>query len=706
MRRTTLPAPYSGVGLAVLPRRGKLPFFEICREYIVAPNILPSRTGWRVLALALLVTILAYWPGLYGGWIFDDYPNIVDNHGVQIDETSLPALIQAALSSPASDFKRPLASLSFALNYRVGGLDPFGWKLLNLLVHLLNGIAVYALVKRLLLNVDLGHMAVASDVSVSTSTHRTPNGSMEHGTLPAGPHPDIIAAIVAAAWLLLPINLTAVLYVVQREESLANLFVLTGLIGYVIGRQRMLALTGGRWLLLCIASLVMPVVIGVLAKETAIMLPLYALLIEWIIFRFRTLRPQEVDRRIVALFLITLAIPFATGMVWLWPKLIRPESWAARDFTLETRLLSEARIVCDYIKWVLLPTPGSLSFYHDEFDVSQNLLSPWTTLWSVIFLGTLTGLAYAVRRRRPLIALGVGLYLGSHLLTGTLLPLELVYEHRNYFGSLGLLFVIVPMLARAGTPFAFGRQALLGALLIYWTTLTAYTAVTWGEPLRLAKELADRAHDSPRAQYELGRTYIIYSRYDPASPYTQLAYAPLERAAAMPKSSILPQQALIFMNARMRLPQKEQWWDSMVAKLKARPPGVQDESSLIALTQCARDGSCLLSNQRMNQCFEAAINHNGPSGRLLAAYGDYAWNLGGDHDLGERLIGAAVKASPREPAYRITQIRMLVAQNKYEEARASLEVLQTLNVGGHLDTSIKELRASLSRHYGVAGSAS
>ena len=50
----------------------------------------------------------------------------------------------------------------------------------------------------------------------------------------------LTAALIAGAWMLLPINLTGVLYVVQRMESLANLFVLLGLAGYVIGRQRML----------------------------------------------------------------------------------------------------------------------------------------------------------------------------------------------------------------------------------------------------------------------------------------------------------------------------------------------------------------------------------------------------------------------------------------------------------------------------------
>jgi len=658
----------------------------------VAHNFLRWRRSHGLMALALLVTALIYWPGLYGGWLFDDYPNIVDNHGVQPSEITLPSLVQVALSSPASDFKRPLASLSFAMNYLAGGMNPFGWKLLNLAIHLLNGIGAYVLAAQLLQLLHKGQ-AIADGVPIS--------GADRSGTM----RPDTIAALIAAAWILLPINLTAVLYVVQREESLANLFVLAGLIAYVSGRQRMLASGGSGPFLQCVASLLIPVAVGVLAKETVVMLPLYALLIEWIIFRFRAPLLPKADRRIAALFVIVLAIPLVVGMAWLGPKLLRPDAWATRDFTLDTRLLSEARVVCNYIAWTLFPTPGSLSFYHDEFAVSRSLLSPWTTLPSLLFLAGLTWFAYASRNRTPLVALGIGLYLSSHLLTGTVLPLELVYEHRNYFGSLGLLLAVVPRLTTAATAFVLLRRSLLGLLFIHWTALTAYTAIAWGEPLRLAQELADRAPDSPRAQYELGRTYIIYSHYDPASPFTRLAYAPLERAAAMPESSILPQQALIFMNSRMHLPQKDLWWDTMIAKLKSRPPGVQDESSLVALTQCAKDASCVLSNDRMTEAFQAALDHPNNSGRLLATYSDYAWNLQGNHALGERMIEAALKSNPKEAAYRITQIRMLVAMGKYEQARDSLNVLQTLNMGGHLDANITELRARLSKHQTKTGPA-
>jgi len=286
------------------------------------------------------------------------------------------------------------------------------------------------------------------------------------------------------------------------------------------------------------------------------------------------------------------------------------------------------------------------------------------------------------------------LFLGCQLLTGTILPLELIYEHRNYFASFGLLLAITPLLAvPRGQPFVLPRHVLLAGLLLCWTVLTAMTAYAWGNPLRLAEDLASRAPQSPRAQYELGRTYIIYSHYDPASPFTSLAYAPLEKAAALPDSSILPEQALIFMTARMRLPLKDTWWDSMIAKLKAHRPGVQDESSLGALTQCARERRCDLPTERMIQAFLAALSHPNPSARLLATYGDYAWNVLDDHALGERMTADAVRASPNEPAYQITLTRMLAAQGYKAEADKVLQKLEALNIGGRLNSSLNELRA-------------
>jgi protein O-mannosyl-transferase len=708
-----------------------------------------SKKKHLLLAATFILTVIVYWPGLSGAFVFDDYPNIVDNQGVQPKNASLSSLVSAALSSPSSDLSRPLASLSFAANYLITGLNPYWMKFTNLVIHLLNGLLIYLLARAL--------MRSAED-SLTGNIGR-------HAPASTPTRIDLIAALITASWMLLPINLTAVLYIVQRMESMANLFVLLGLIGYVAGRRRMLMVNSvisnpssptsddqgerlpsslNRGLVLCIISIIVPTVIGVLAKETAVLLPLYALMIEWVLFQFQSSRAvhsidemrltnpsaiipitplqkrQGTDRRVIVLFLLVLVLPMLIGVAWLLPKVLNPQSWSTRDFTLSTRLLSEARILVDYIIWTLLPTPHELAFYHDDFVISSGLLMPWTTLLSILILVGLVGLVLWLRRRRPLVALGIGLFLSCHLLTGTILPLELIYEHRNYFASFGLLLATVSFLAAPpridvrgsaevasskgnvvqaspnspdGLLFPRLRYALLAGLLLCWTALTAFTACAWGNPLRLAEDLAIRATGSPRAQYELGRTYIILSNYDASSPFTRLAYATLERAAALPNSSILPEQAMIFMNARMHLPLKDAWWNSLIAKLRVHTPTVQDESSLASLTLCARDHECNLPEDRMSAAFNAALSHPNSTGRLLANYGDYAWNLLGDKQLGLKMARAAVLASPNEPAYRITLTRMLVVLGRFNEANQQIAELNRLNYGGRLNTSLTELRA-------------
>lgn len=677
------------------------------------------------MTIALLSTNVVYWPGLSGGWLFDDYPSIVNNHAVQPPDLSGSSLLDAALSSTASDFKRPLASLSFALNYHAAGLDPFWMKLTNLLIHLLNGVLVFLLARALLCCAGVAQFTQARlHPEAAESTRRS----------------GIVAVLIAAGWMLLPINLTGVLYVVQRMESMANVFVLLGLLGYVMGRQRMLtqplpsqaSKPVDRGLILCVLSLTLPTVLGLMAKETAVMLPLYALLIEWALFRARRpassaaprsdvgAGPERNDRRIWALFGVILVLPMIIGLVWMVPRVLDPNAWSARDFTLRTRLLSEARIVLDYLHWTLLPSTRALKFYYDDFVVSSGWLTPWSTLTSVLVLVAMLALIFWLCRRVPLAALGLALFLAAQLLTGTILPLELVFEHRNYFASFGLLLALVPLLAAPGPdlfvdageatdaaaalravdarsikplPYARARYALLGILMFTWTVQTALGAYIWGSPLRLTRALAERSPDSPRAQYDLGRSYSVYSQYDPSSPFIPQAYAALEKAASLPRSSILPDQALIYMNARMHVPAKDVWWNRMIAKLKANPPTVQDAGSLRTLSICSIEKKCDLSKNRLSDAFQAALSHPSPGAQLQARYGDYAWSVLGDQLLGERMLAAAVQTDPSVWDYRVAHVRMLVALGRTEDARVALRSLESLNTRGHLDGPLRELRA-------------
>jgi len=636
--------------------------------------------GWLLLAFFLTLTIACYAPGLSGGFFFDDYPNIVDNSGIAAEHASLSNLTQAALSSPSSDLKRPLASLTFAANYLSTGLDPRAMKATNIVFHLINGILLFVLVRQILCLEKVQTRGLID--------------------------PSIQAALVAGAWMILPINLTSVLYIVQRMESMANLFVLVGLIGYIRVRQSMQDHGGLRRSLLAALCIIIPTAMGILAKETAIMLPLYAACVEAIIFRFCSVPSHgsssaRFDKNILAIFFLLLLLPLVIGISVFLPHLLEASGWSSRNYVLTTRLYSEARIVVDYIAWIVFPTPEALSFYHDDFAISKGWLTPWTTLTSTFALVTLAVIAVLARRRVPLFSLGISFYFGCHLLTGTILPLELIYEHRNYFASIGLLIAALPLLQTdesARSPANIARWLGVVVLISYWSAQTAATAAAWGSPLGQAEELARRAPMSPRAQYELGRTYIIYSKYNPLSPFAEKVYEPLERSASLPNSSILAEQALIFYNSRMHRPLKDTWWISMAGKLRDNRVSVQDESALGSLVQCARQRLCDLPNSRLLDAFLAALSHPQPTARLLAMYGDFSWNLLGDRVLGERMTASAVLASPSEPAYRITHLRMLIAMDRKTDAQTELQALQRLNFNGRIKEDIEMAKAAIDAH--------
>jgi len=649
-----------------------------------------DRYAWAIVLLAMALTMFIYWKGLYGSFVFDDFPNIVDNKGVQPATATVGTLVNAALSSPSSDFKRPLASLSFAANFLVTGLDPFWMKFTNVILHLVNGILLFLLGRRLIYTESLLRRPERTSPAKFTINHVS-----------------LIAAILATAWLVLPINLTAVLYTVQRMESLANVFVMLGLNLYVSARLHMrdaarynakLVSASHRWIILAIIALTIPTAVGILAKETAALLPLYALLAEWVLFDFRTACTPSTnaprDWRILTLFSLVLVLPMLVGVAIVVPNIIKPATWAVRDFNLPERLLSEARIVLDYVQWIFIPRSNDLSFYHDDFIISKGIFTPWTTAASIVLLVAMFAMGLLLRKRHPLIGLGVLWYLAGHVLTATIIPLELIYEHRNYFSSIGAMLAVVPglcALSHQNTHLVVARRTGLAALILIWAATTWLTASAWGSPISLAEELALRAPESPRAQYELGRTYIIASKYEPSSPFAPLVYPPLERASKLPGSSILPEQALIFFNSRMKLPLQQSWWDSMIGKLAAHRPTIQDESSLIALVQCESDDRCDLPDEPMMRAFTAALAHPQPSARLLATYADYIWMSTSDVATAYRYARMAVDAAPAEPAYRVTLGRWAVSLGDAPEAVRQLAALRHLNYGGRLDQDVATL---------------
>jgi hypothetical protein len=604
-----------------------------------------SRRLWIGLAAAIVLAVIAYWPSLHGGFVFDDFPNIVDNSAVHLQSLDWQALRTAATASPSHVLVRPLAMLSFALDWYASGGDPLRMKIENLLIHLINGLLLFGLLRSLL---------------------RARKSTIDSARL------DALALCVTAAWLLAPINFTAVAYIVQRMESLCQMFVLTGLWGYIAARRRML--DGRPGFARAALSIVLGTALGVLAKESAVLLPLYALLVEWCVFAFARANGQR-DRRLFALYLVVLVLPATLAAYWISRHALPAAAWANRPFTLGQRLLTEPRILWDYVQWSLLPMANRFSLYHDHVRLSYGLLQPPTTLLAILGLIAAFFAAVLLRRSRPWVALGIFWFFAAHLLTATVIPLELVYEHRNYFASIGLYLavfaVLIPPTSAARVPLV--RIAVCCVVPLFFASVTAVRALNWGNPVMFALSEAQLNPHSPRAAYELARTYVILSQYHVESPLIPDAYKSLEHAATMPGADALPDQGLLLLSGRLHREPPQGTWERMQNKLATQPISAQNVSALYALNRCVLDGDCVFPAEQMVASFLAALQHTPPDTRVLSIYASYAFSALHDATLALDLARTAVKPAPRDMQMRRNRLLLLAASGDHQAAQAFYE---------------------------------
>lgn len=624
---------------------------------------------WITLLITSALTAWIYWPGVHGGFLLDDYGNIVQNAALHIHNLHPNTLLAAAFSSHSGPLDRPISMLSFALDEYFWGPAPYSMKATNIVIHALNGLLVFA-VASLILKAYRRRFRPELDAGLLAWT----------------------ALAIAAAWMLLPINLTAVLYIVQRMTSLSATFALIAIGLYLSGRLRMLEGRPGLWRILLGFLVFAP--LSVLSKEDGALIPVYTLILEWTLFGFARVDGRR-DRRLYLLYLLVLILPGIAGLAWMWPGIQATFEHSGRLFTMHERLLTEPRVVLLYIAWSLLPNLGALSLYHDDFPFSTGLLSPPTTLLSILGIVALVALALWQRRQRPLLSLGILWFLGGQLLTATIFNLELVFEQRNYLPDFGLLMALFSMtlLEAPVQRLALPRRILIVGLIALYGAITALRVHEWANPIRFAVLSAAAHPHSPRATYGLGRTYA--SLVDNAqSPMLPLATAALEKAAAVPHASILPASALLIMHAKLKLPLKTQWWQDIEHTLARRPATAQDINGLTAMVNCAM-GGCSFPTGRMIRVFQAAFEQSPNSANLITIYSNYALNVLHDYSLARQLMKTAVKLAPNLSQYWINLARLDIYLGDFAAAEQDIAHLQRLNRLNHLDDALKNLRARL-----------
>lgn len=638
-----------------------------------------SKSLWALLVLLALIW-LVYGAGLSGGYFFDDFGNV--DKPVLTHEAVDAHFWRAVFSSDSSSLHRPLSMLTFALQAKFDLLTPFWAKLINVLIHSLNTVLVFGLAWLL-----IGQVRRAADQDARPFLFS----------------PLALALLLAAGWALAPIQLSTVLYVVQRMESLAALFTLLGLLLYTAGRSRMRqSQRGGWWRVL--AGLVLCTPLAVLAKETGVLLPAYAFLIEWFIFRFESAQASQASdkKRLMALFAVVLFIPGLLGVWYTLGGALGPHGYAGREFTLPERVLTELRIMVDYIHWIILPTPYDFSFYHDDIRLSTGLFSPISTVLSLGFIAGLLVVAWLGRARLPLAALGVFFFFTGQSLVSTYIPLELVYEHRNYLPSFGVFLTIIGLLAAvrpAPEQHARTQRLAVGGaalVLLLFAAQTAFIAYQWRSPFTQDKFLAMANPESTRAIFTFARDIQAHSEGYGTPSYNQ-AMTLYKQIYNKPDASINAVQALIVSEAKQGHAIPTNYWQVLAEKMRG-PISAENNSTFRLLSSCVGNGACKFQAPDLNELagiMVSTYNAHPDNAYLAQTFADFVYSILGNKKDAIDVLEVALVKQPNNLAVLADITAKLWQMGEKTQAQTYFDRVRKLDRFDEYTTGLQNLMLSV-----------
>jgi len=469
---------------------------------IPASSFLKESWYYYIILILLIegIAFVGYQNSFSVPWHFDDWHNILQNPKIRILTFSFGPWIEL-ISHSYKESIRFFAFITFALNYYFGGFEVWGYHLVNLVIHGVTGILVFWFV---------------------WLTFHLPSQRERYGAL--GLRVAFFSALIFVSH---PVQTQAVTYIVQRMSSMAAMFYLFSLICYVKAR-----LSGTIRRIYWYGGMAGSGLLAIFTKENALMLPLFILLYEVLFFQGLE---WKVLRKRLGMILGVLGILGLVGII-LWGgrywEVIR-EGYLYRDFTMGERVLTQFRVVFYYLTLLIYPHPSRLNLDYD-FPVSRSLVDPVTTFFSLLAILFVLGVGAWRVRRNSLLSFWIFWYFGNLLIESSVIPLEMVYEHRIYLPSIGPIVLFVWGLVRVwdgwlrrfsgsrAWNFVFGGKlagwlvVLPMVLLLSWGTMERNKV--WGSRLELWKDCVKKSPNKARPHNNLGVAYKNMDLFSEAIP--------------------------------------------------------------------------------------------------------------------------------------------------------------------------------------------
>jgi tetratricopeptide (TPR) repeat protein len=446
------------------------------------------------LAATIALTGWVYSPGLSGDFLFDDFGNlpVLGATGPVDNWATFWRYITSGNADPTG---RPLPLLTFLIDAHNWPANPYPFKVTNVILHLINGALLAWVLWWLGKAIAIRHTS-QNDIPPALRAGPLRSAGGENARWPA-----IAALFGAGAWLLHPLLVSTTLYIVQREAMLAATFVLLGTLGWIASRGALVHGHVRRALVGMALSAWFCTGLAVLSKANGALFPLELLLVEWIVLARQPMpdaRTMRWHKRAVVAFLIIPSALVIAYLLYLLPGVVHGAA-AVRGWTIGERLMTEPRVVTDYLRLLFIPHAHSSGLFNDAFPISTGWLHPASTIPCTALILALIGAGFALRKRHPATALALLFYFTAQLMESGWIPLELYYEHRNYLPAMLLFWPIGIGLARLRHLRWLGVLA-AACILLALGVLTRQRATLWGDGFHQAQVWAAINPDSARAQ--------------------------------------------------------------------------------------------------------------------------------------------------------------------------------------------------------------
>lgn len=615
--------------------------------------------------------------GLFGGFLFDDYENIVNNRAVSLVDGSMQRWIQAAMSSNSGLLNRPISMLTFAVNHYFFGMNPVAFKVVNLLLHLMSGFLIYALGK-----------TIIPYLSTRTGFSGKQNNA------------QWIALFVATCWLLHPLHVSDVMYIVQRMNQLSTLFTLIGLLCYVKGRVLMLC--GKPGFMIASAGLLAFGVCAIFSKENGALIFLYALVVEMICFRFRDSGGQ-ISTKINTLFIVIVGLPGLIALVFI---LTNPEwlllRYEVRDFTLTERAITQPRILLHYLLWIFVPLPSFMGLYHDDIQTSKSLLDPATSLGAILLLASLIFAAWRMREIFPGLLFAALWFAVGHSMESTIIPLEMAFEHRNYLPMAGLFLGIGASLGHLKALQIHPRTTGLICILTIsaLASTTAQRNYVWRSPITLAIDGAENHPKSARSLYEAGRAAMFDASQGTDAEKIQGRIAARDyfhRAMSIDTSTPYAAIAYILTYVDTQSTVDSDLIADLADRLERMP--MFKAQPVLRLIDTVSEGRLKIAPNDIRRIFSSSMENrtarSSQKAMLLNSYGRYHFQVLGDTQGAISLTLAAAEQEPQSPLFQISLARLAVAIGQPNLATQHANNAETLDRGNIFTLELSDVRKKI-----------